>query len=607
MQAKSKSNPSPAERLNVWIARHWRLLAIVILALAALLRVVYFTQAAGGPLAVLHRWDQSDMNHFDSWARQINSGDWLSRNVAPPLHDWHVDVVRRQLLAHPDRASALIAAGVKLDDPTTIENTALKDEARRKWNDWIGGGRMYQDPLYPYLIAITYKLLGDDPRWVFAWQMTLGVVCVGLVMLIARRCFGETAGALAGLLSALNGPMMFYEFVLLRETAVTLAGLLIVWLAMRAMERPTWGRWLGTGLAIGIAMLLKSQFVLLVPGLIVLLAIEHRRRIRATAQPAAMMLAGALIAVAPLMARNLAVGLGPLAGAGNAAPSVVLSGAADAGPMFWGLDHVADIMDQTHGRLMLVMLATMKTHENLGGVLALMWGKFLTLWHWYEIPNNENFYYARLAAPVLAWMPVTWPVIAPLGVVGLVLGARRWRIAGPLYLLAVCNLALLVVFFVLSRLRMPLAVALIPFAAFTLAHSIHWCIARRWRAVGFTALAVAVLAFWTCPALPRGMTTIRLGDYASGFLVHWLPQIEKAEQTNDTAAIEAIFADALKHQDRQVGELGVLRKASSQREADIARFFAELYTQHAKALRMLGREPEAKKQEQRAAQLQAAY
>ena len=44
------------------------------------------------------------------------------------------------------------------------------------WRHWTVAKRMWQEPLYPYLIALTYCLLQPDPRWVLLWQMALGVV-----------------------------------------------------------------------------------------------------------------------------------------------------------------------------------------------------------------------------------------------------------------------------------------------------------------------------------------------------------------------------------------------------------------------------------------------
>ena len=36
----------------------------------------------------------------------------------------------------------------------------------------------------------------------------------------------------------------------------------------------------------------------------------------------------------------------------------------------------------------------------------MLWRKWDRTWHWFEIPNNENFYYYRLHATILACMGI---------------------------------------------------------------------------------------------------------------------------------------------------------------------------------------------------------
>ena len=67
--------------------------------LSVALRLVCFAQMQGGPLLVQHRWDQSDMAHFDAWARAIANGDWLSADVDPPFHAWHAMIAAEQTQA----------------------------------------------------------------------------------------------------------------------------------------------------------------------------------------------------------------------------------------------------------------------------------------------------------------------------------------------------------------------------------------------------------------------------------------------------------------------------------------------------------------------------
>src|SRR5262245_13710451 len=53
------------DRPTAFVERHYRWILSGILLLAALFRIAYFVQAVDGPLAVMHRWDQTDMNYYD--------------------------------------------------------------------------------------------------------------------------------------------------------------------------------------------------------------------------------------------------------------------------------------------------------------------------------------------------------------------------------------------------------------------------------------------------------------------------------------------------------------------------------------------------------------
>ena len=55
------------------------------------------------------------------------------------------------------------------------------------WSHWCGNGRFYQEPLYPYLIALVYRVAGPGALYVIALQLLLGlapvvryVECAGL-------------------------------------------------------------------------------------------------------------------------------------------------------------------------------------------------------------------------------------------------------------------------------------------------------------------------------------------------------------------------------------------------------------------------------------------
>ena len=71
----------------------------------------------------------------------------------------------------------------------TAQGGAKTDPDALLWSRWTGSPQFYQDPLYAYLIGLTYRVIGDDVRFVFAWQMGLGVMSTVLIWLLGAPVF----------------------------------------------------------------------------------------------------------------------------------------------------------------------------------------------------------------------------------------------------------------------------------------------------------------------------------------------------------------------------------------------------------------------------------
>jgi hypothetical protein len=103
------------------------------------------------PFARLEQWRDSDIHVYDDWARTIAAGDWLSATVRVPMHSWHRGVARQYFEEHPDaRASIEREAASQGRDPDEL-----------LWARWMHVPQFYQDPLYPYLVALTYRTLPE--------------------------------------------------------------------------------------------------------------------------------------------------------------------------------------------------------------------------------------------------------------------------------------------------------------------------------------------------------------------------------------------------------------------------------------------------------------
>jgi len=651
-EAKSSVANTPALScpLHGWSWKGGPLVLAVVVAISLLARVAYFVELSGGPLMVEHHWDQSDMCYFDGWARGIVAGDWLSRNVTPPLHAWHHEVAEDYFRRHPEELDRLRprAAGMvkeffgKHPEAQFVLRQAVRTPGteyyRRHpkelaalgerivacgllWEEWMGPKRFYQEPLYPYLIALTYQVAGLDARYVFVWQLLLGVLSNVLIYLIARRYFGEATGALAGVLAALCAPLLYFEMVLLRETLIVFAGLLLVWLAGTAARRrsPRW--WLATGAAMGLSLTLKSHFAIFLLGTLVLLAVQCRKSLKDLVWLEAAALLGVALGLTPLVARNVAVGVGPLSLASAGGANFILGNAnePESHVSDFRVQHVAEIIGQTGGRLLPTVAATLETYSNASGYLRVLWEKFEATWHWYELPDNTNFYYYRLHAAILRHLPVTFLILSPLALVGLLLGAKRaadstsagaaeraWCAAPHLYLLVLTNLTVPLAFFVRDRYRAPLTAALIPFAALTIVLAAEWLRGRRLARAAAVIGGVVLLAFWTARPLPGHMPLIRLVDCTVPYQLYYGPMEKQAQQAGDYRKAAEIVVDSLRFEPEIVKQLGPGHRAGNAPEAALGQAYANMRYRCAGDYQLAGLREEARREHARADELASA-
>jgi len=551
-------------RLDDGGSRRPRAAVFAVVAAAVALRAVYFLQAGAGPYLELHRLEATDMHYYEDWGRRVAGGDWLSSSISMPMHSWH---------------------------------RAIGDEGR--WSRWLRPRQFYQDPLYSYLIGVTYRAAGPSVRLVLLGQMALGVATVVLVWALARRFFGEAVGLAAAVLALLCGPLLYYELILLRESMIAFATLALAWRIDRAFSAGGSRRYAVLGAALGLAWLLKSTFLVPVVAVGVALLAVHRRDPRAALRPAAALAAGLALPLGLLAVRNVAVGVPPLALASAGPLTFALSN----GPRFephlgFAVDtaFVGGVMNETAGRAWPTVAATLRAHTP-ASYARLLWRKWLCTWHGHEIPNNESFDFMRLRAPVLRWLPFTFALVSPLALVGLPLAVRRCAAAPwPLYLMVAVSLVPLLAFYVLGRFRTGLLAAVLPFAALTLVEAARLLASRRFAAAAVMGAVVALLGWWTAAPPPPGTPSIRADDWMIPFLLRDQPALQAALQAGDAAravdAYETFFRDE--------PDEAQLRATGS---SELAAALAHMHEHCAALLRDAGRAGDVARQEERARRL----
>ncbi|HYU31567.1 MAG TPA: glycosyltransferase family 39 protein, partial [Thermoanaerobaculia bacterium] len=169
--------------------------------------------------------------------------------------------------------------------------------------DWLGSQVFFQAPLYPYLLAVVYKLAGRSLDAVYLLQIAAAVAGIWALYRAARRMAAERVGLVAAGLAAVYGPFLFYDVQLLKESlAVAVTSFLLWALAGR--------RWLAAGILLGVLALLRENALLLVPFLLPL-AWSRERPGKSPAgllKDGGALVAGLVLALAPVALRNGLVG-----------------------------------------------------------------------------------------------------------------------------------------------------------------------------------------------------------------------------------------------------------------------------------------------------------
>jgi hypothetical protein len=137
------------EAASTWLADNRHAVLIAVVALSVLFRVIYFVQLNSTPLVQAHRWDQSDMNNFHNWAQDIVAGDWLTQRITAPMHVWQIEIADAWLKSHPEQAASLMSENSSL-------GLSTENPAKLLYAHWVGELKFYQEPLYAYLVAVTF-------------------------------------------------------------------------------------------------------------------------------------------------------------------------------------------------------------------------------------------------------------------------------------------------------------------------------------------------------------------------------------------------------------------------------------------------------------------
>lgn len=437
-----------------------------------------------------------------------------------------------------------------------FEHLIADSETYRDWarviasGDWLGREVFYQAPLYPYFLAVTMKVAGENLLLIRLVQVLAGSAACVLLFYAGRRAFSRAAGVFAGVVLALYPPAIFFDGLIQKAVldGVGVAALLLLLAHLsprrsavpaagapatahaahpqRPAARPAWQPLLGLGLCLGLLILTRENALLFAPliALWLLLAFgELSWRLRA--RNTGLFLAGVLLPLMLVGARNYAVGGefilttyqgGPNFFIGNhrgATGTYVPLRSGRGNTPFERIDATLIAQHETGRRLSPREVSAFWfgkglefVREQPGEWLALLARKAFYALHSYEVPDSEDLYFYERNSRVLrsvGWL-LHFGMLLPLGALGAVLcwrEPRSGRFVRLVVILAVSVAAGVALFYAFARYRYPMAPMLILLGAGGVVEAV-----RRLRTGRAASLTPGVLAAGLAAVLANAPT-----------------------------------------------------------------------------------------------------
>ena len=388
-------------------------------------------------------------------------------------------------------------------DPLAYHDWAL-NIAR---GDWMGQYVFRQAPLYPYILAVLYRVIGPDLMAVRLLQIAMGSLSCVLIYRVGAACLGKRTGITAGVLSCFYVPFIFYEGMVIKTSLGIFLNLLLVLLLLSCRARSRYWNFLGAGILLGLSALVRENVLILAPVLALWLAVTARK-----SGLVALFLAGVIIVIAPVTLRNYIVG-------GEFVPIACNFGFT----LYSGNNPGADGTQQPPEAVRRTpefeypdykLLAERAVGRSLGPTevsrfwagraqefagrypliaLKLLLRKLALFWNSYEIADNHNLYFFKTRHSALQIIPLGFGVIGPLCLLGMALSVRRWRRCLVLYLFIFSYMISVVAFYVSARFRLPAVPYLIIFASAGLTSIYDLIMRKRWGGLSLALLLLAPL------------------------------------------------------------------------------------------------------------------
>ncbi|HWL93815.1 MAG TPA: glycosyltransferase family 39 protein [Phycisphaerae bacterium] len=399
---------------------------------------------------------------------------------------------------------------VQISKSPLFDSPILDAEAHDQWARMIldgvqpfQGSAYFKAPLYPFFLAFTRLVFGDQYWFPRIVQIMIGSATCGFVYLIGRDAFNRLVGVIAGIGAALYWVMIYFDAELLLEPLSTFFSLVSLWLILRAAKHATIWPWIAAGLFMGLSAITRPNVLIYMPFVALWILWIERNRFRFAFSRAVAWSVACAIPILPVTLRNYVAGNdlvliaasgGPNFYIGNNPQSDGYTAQIPGARASWvgGFQDWTTMAEQAEGRKLKASEVDAYFFDQAfafmralpGRAVNLLSAKVQLFFYEWEIPNDSDLYgMAELYAPFVLKLPVKTGLILALGLVGFVMALGHFKRMFPLTSFVVLYTASVIVFFVCARFRVPVMPLALVFAALVPVRMFSYLREKDWRAI----------------------------------------------------------------------------------------------------------------------------
>jgi tetratricopeptide (TPR) repeat protein len=346
----------------------------------------------------------------------------------------------------------------------------------------------FHSPLYPWFIALLFKIGGHSLVLVRIVQMFLYILSVILVYLIGKKYFSETTAGIASLVWILYGPALFFFSEILNVSLVLPLNLLTLYLLIIAREKVSVPLIFCAGLAGGLSAITRPDVLpfLGVAALLIVWENIPKKKSGTRFTFAGIFLIGICLPLLIVGAKNYGVCKKFIVLPANSGIGFYIGNNPDykntigirPGPSWKALTSLpfhgrtpANPSDFDNSAFYYTKAFSFITHDP-AGYCRCLWYKIRTLVNGYELPETFDLYMMSGYSPVLrvlVWkaggLYFPYSLLLPLALIGCIVTWKKRGRPGLLFVYLLMYAAALLVYWNSSRYRMAIVPVLVLFSA----------------------------------------------------------------------------------------------------------------------------------------------